>query len=71
MLGQLAPGAPASFAVWEVEELMVQTPEAKGAAWSTDPRAGTPLLPALDTQHQPRCLLTVHNGTELYRSVGF
>ncbi|MBO0907155.1 amidohydrolase [Arthrobacter sunyaminii] len=71
MLGQLAPGAPASYAVWEVEELMVQTPEGKGAAWSTDPRAGTPLLPALDTAHQPRCLLTVHNGTELYRSVGF
>ena len=71
MLGQLAPGAPASYAVWEVEELMVQTPEGKGAAWSTDPRAGTPLLPALDTDHQPRCLLTVHNGTELYRSVGF
>lgn len=70
MLGQLAPGAPASYAVWEVEELMVQTPDAKGAAWSTDPRAGTPLLPALDTAHQPRCLLTVHNGTELYRSVG-
>lgn len=71
MLGQLAPGAPASYAVWEVEELMVQTPEAKGAAWSTDPRAGTPLLPALDTAHEPRCLLTVHDGTELYRAVGF
>ena len=71
MLGQLAPGAPASYAVWEVEELMVQTPEAKGAAWSTDPRAGTPLLPALDTAHQPRCLLTVHDGTELYRTAGF
>ncbi|WP_237687329.1 amidohydrolase [Arthrobacter jiangjiafuii] len=71
MLGQLAPGAPASYAVWEVEELMVQTPDAKGASWSTDPRAGTPLLPALDTAHQPRCLLTVHNGAELYRSVGF
>ncbi|MET4061454.1 putative amidohydrolase YtcJ [Arthrobacter sp. UYP6] len=71
MLGQLAPGAPASYAVWEVEELMVQTPEAKGAAWSTDPRAGTPLLPALDTAHQPRCLLTVHDGSELYRAVGF
>lgn len=71
MLGQLAPGAPASYAIWEVEELMVQTPDAKGASWSTDPRAGTPLLPALDTGHQPRCLLTVHDGTELYRAVGF
>ncbi|MDK1358823.1 amidohydrolase [Arthrobacter sp. zg-Y1219] len=71
MLGQLAPGAPASYAIWEVEELMVQTPDAKGASWSTDPRAGTPLLPALDTGHQPRCLLTVHDGSELYRAVGF
>ena len=67
MLGQLAPGAPASFAVWEVQELMVQTPDANVSAWSTDPRAGTPLLPALDTGEDPRCLQTVHNGTELYR----
>lgn len=68
MLGQLAPGAPASFAVWEVQELMVQTPDANVSAWSTDPRAGTPLLPALDTGDEPRCLQTVHNGIELYRA---
>ena len=68
MLGQLAPGAPASFAVWEVQELMVQTPDANVSAWSTDPRAGTPLLPALDTGDEPRCLQTVHNGQELFRA---
>ncbi|MCQ2000766.1 amidohydrolase [Arthrobacter zhaoxinii] len=68
MRGQLAAGAPASFALWEVQELMVQTPDANVSAWSTDPRAGTPLLPALDNGDQPRCLQTVHNGRELYRA---
>ena len=68
MLGQLAPGAPASFALWEVQELMVQTPDANVSAWSTDPRAGTPLLPALDNGDEPRCLQTVRNGRELYRA---
>ncbi|MFF2604491.1 amidohydrolase [Arthrobacter koreensis] len=71
MLGQLAPGTPASFAVWEADELMVQTPDASVASWSTDPRAGTPLLPALDTEQLPRCLQTVHLGTELYRAADF
>ncbi|MER2134618.1 MAG: amidohydrolase [Arthrobacter sp.] len=71
MLGQLAPGTPASFAVWEADELMVQTPDASVASWSTDPRAGTPLLPALDTGKLPRCLQTVHHGTELYRAPDF
>ena len=71
MLGQLAPGTPASFAVWEADELMVQTPDASVASWSTDPRAGTPLLPALDTEKLPRCLQTVHLGTELYRAPDF
>lgn len=71
MLGQLAPGTPASFAVWEADELMVQTPDASVASWSTDPRAGTPLLPALDTGKLPRCLQSVHLGTELYRAPDF
>ena len=69
--GQLVPGAPASFAVWEVEELMVQVADTRVQSWSTDPRARTPLLPALDTQHDPRCLQTVHRGRELYRSEDF
>lgn len=69
--GQLAPGAPATFAVWEVEELMVQTPDARVQSWSTDPRAGTPLLPALDNGQQPRCLQTVRDGHELYKVEDF
>lgn len=66
LLGQLLPGAPASYAVWEVDELMVQTPDSRVQSWSTDPRAGTPLLPALDTDNEPRCLETVHRGRQLY-----
>lgn len=71
MLGQLAPGAPASFAVWEIEQLMVQVADERVQSWSTDPRARTPLLPALDTGTDPRCLQTVHRGQELYAAPDF
>lgn len=71
MSGQLAPGTPASFAVWQVDELMVQTADNRVQAWSTDPRAGTPLLPALDTENAPLCLETVHDGHRLYAVKGF
>ncbi|MBT2595046.1 amidohydrolase [Arthrobacter sp. ISL-72] len=66
MAGQLVPGAPASFAVWEVEELMVQVADGRVQSWSTDPRARTPLLPALDTGSDPMCLQTVRDGKELF-----
>ncbi len=66
MAGQLVPGSPASFAVWEVEELMVQVSDGRVQSWSTDPRARTPLLPALDTGSEPDCLLTVRDGRELF-----
>jgi len=69
--GQLAPGAPASFAVWDIEELMVQVADERVQSWSTDPRARTPLLPALDTGSDPRCLQTVHRGRELHALPGF
>jgi predicted amidohydrolase YtcJ len=68
MAGQLVPGAPASFAVWDVEELMVQVADGRVQSWSTDPRARTPLLPALDTGADPVCLQTVKDGTELFSS---
>ncbi|WP_024477043.1 amidohydrolase [Arthrobacter sp. CAL618] len=71
LLGQLVPGAPASYAVWEVEELMVQTADSRVQSWSTDPRAGTPLLPALDTGADPVCLETVHRGRQLFQAPGF
>ncbi len=66
LAGQLVPGAPASFAVWEVEELMVQVADTRVQSWSTDPRARTPLLPALDVGSDPRCLQTAREGTELF-----
>lgn len=68
MAGQLVPGAPASFAVWDVEELMVQVSDGRVQSWSTDPRARTPLLPALDTGNDPVCLQTVRDGVEIYSS---
>ncbi len=46
--GVLAPGAAATYAVWDSDaELVVQTPDERVAAWSTDPRAGVPVLPDL------------------------
>lgn len=66
LMGQLVPGAPASFAVWEVEELMVQVADDRVQSWSTDPRARTPLLPALDSGLDPACLQTVREGRELF-----
>lgn len=71
LMGQLVPGAPASFAVWRADELMVQVADERVQAWSTDPRARTPLLPALDTESLPECLQTVHGGQELFRSEQF
>ncbi|GAB2749959.1 amidohydrolase [Sinomonas soli] len=68
LMGQLVPGAPASFAVWRADELMVQVADERVQAWSTDPRARTPLLPALDTEQLPECLLTVHEGRQLFSS---
>ncbi|MFQ4148820.1 amidohydrolase family protein [Arthrobacter sp. LAPM80] len=69
--GQLGAGAPASFAIWDVEQLMVQVADERVQSWSTDPRARTPLLPALDNDNDPRCLQTVHLGRELYSSDDF
>ena len=45
--GVLAPGAAADFVRWQVERLVVQVADARVAAWSTDPRSGTPGLPEL------------------------
>ncbi len=64
--GLLAPGAPATFAVWQVAgELVVQVPDARVAAWSTDPRAGIAGLPDLDGP-TPTCVRTVVRGTVVH-----
>ena len=64
--GELAPGAPATFAVWQVAgELVVQTPDDRVAGWSTDARAGVSGLPDLDGP-DPLCLRTVVQGREAF-----
>ncbi|MCW2585736.1 MAG: Amidohydrolase 3, partial [Frankiales bacterium] len=66
--GELVPGAPATFAVWEVEgELVVQTPDQRVAGWSTDPRAGVSGLPDLDGA-DPRCRRTVVAGRSIWEA---
>lgn len=66
LAGQLAPGTPATFARWRVEALMVQAASGTGASWSTDPRARTPLLPALDEESLPVGVQTVLDGHQLH-----
>lgn len=66
--GVIAPGAPASIAMFEVPgDLVVQTPDSRVAAWSTDERAGVPLLPGLHPDLPlPTCLLTLVRGVPAY-----
>jgi len=71
--GVLAPGTAATYAVWESDaELVVQTPDQRVAAWSTDPRAGVPVLPDLsDDAPVPVCQRTVVGGRIVYDSEGW
>ena len=64
--GELAPGAPATFAVWDLPtELVVQAPDARVSAWSTDPRSGVAGLPDLDGE-DPVCRTTVVGGRTVW-----
>ncbi|MFE0489125.1 amidohydrolase [Streptomyces griseoaurantiacus] len=65
--GVLVPGAPADYAVWRTGELIVQAPDDRVARWSTDPRSGTPGLPALTPGRDlPLCLRTVVGGRTVF-----
>ncbi|MFC9652564.1 amidohydrolase [Streptomyces sp. NPDC056937] len=65
--GTLVPGAPADYAVWRTEELVVQAPDDRVARWSTDPRSGTPGLPDLTPGRPlPECLRTVVSGQTVF-----
>ncbi|WP_415975220.1 amidohydrolase [Rhodococcus sp. 077-4] len=67
LAGTLVPGAPASFAVWNVDELVVRAPKDSVQRWSTDPRAGVAPLPGLDpSSERPRCSMTVHRGQVIH-----
>jgi predicted amidohydrolase YtcJ len=70
--GVIATGAPASIAVWDVPgDLVVQTPDARVAAWSTDPRAGVPQLPDLRPDVElPTCVLTLVQGEIAFEEEG-
>jgi hypothetical protein len=67
--GTLAPDAPAHLAIWDVDDIVVQAPDERVAAWSTDPRSGTPGLPALGPDLPlPRCVRTVVHGRTVFDS---
>ncbi|MGJ9426108.1 hypothetical protein ACHABX_09740 [Nesterenkonia halotolerans] len=63
---QLDTGSRATYGVWEVDSLAVQTPDSRTAAWSTDVRARTPLLPYLDGETLPVLRATVIDGDQVH-----
>ncbi|MGI9197186.1 MAG: amidohydrolase [Candidatus Nanopelagicales bacterium] len=63
--GVLAPGSPATYAVWAPGPLTVEVPDERVAAWSTDPRSGTPGLPDL-TAGTPECWRTAVRGRVIF-----
>lgn len=66
--GTLVPGAPASYAVWDCEELVVAAPKDAVQRWSTDPRAGVAALPRLEPGAAlPQCVRTVHRGRTIFQ----
>ncbi len=67
--GTLVPGAPASYAVWETDELEVSAPDDAVQRWSTDPRSRVPALPrarrpaaAMPADRPPGCRHPWLNG---------
>ncbi|HEX5560408.1 MAG TPA: amidohydrolase family protein [Nocardioidaceae bacterium] len=65
--GVVAPGTPATFAVWAATDLVVQAADPAIAAWSTDPRSGTPVLPDVSPGAKlPECLRTVLRGRTIH-----
>ena len=67
--GVLREDVPATYAIWEPVPLVVQAPDDRIAAWSTDPRSGTPGLPDLtEDAPSPRCWRTVRSGRAIYDS---
>ena len=69
--GELRVGSPAHLAVWRTDALVVQVPEGSVPTWSTDARAGTPLLPDLsDPNSRPQCVRTVRAGRVIFDAQG-
>ena len=69
--GEIRVGAPAHLAVWRAEHLAVQAADERVSAWSTDARAGTPLLPDLGPDApDPVCVRTLRAGVVLHDALG-
>ena len=69
--GVIAPGAPATFAVWAADEVVVQAPDERVSRWSTDPRSAVPGLPGLTPGATlPTCLRTVVRGQTIFGEGG-
>jgi predicted amidohydrolase YtcJ len=68
LMGTLVPGAPASYAVWDVGEFDVASTQPDAVRrWSTDPRSRVPALPRLSAADAlPRCRQTVHRGVVIH-----
>ena len=69
--GTLTPGAPASYAIWDVPgglgALEVAAPADAVQRWSTDPRSRIPALPRLAPDEPlPSCRKTVHRGVAIH-----
>ena len=65
--GLLVPGAPAHYAVWEVDELVVAPSHRGVQRWSTDPRSRVPALPDVAPGARlPRCVSTAVAGEIIY-----
>ncbi len=65
--GVIAPGMPATFAIWQAGELAVDAPDERVQRWSTDPRANIPGLPDVSPEADlPICRSTVLRGVPIY-----
>ena len=65
--GTLVPGAPATYAVWDVDAFESAGSSDAVRRWSTDPRSRVPALPRLDPADPlPRCRQTVHRGVVIH-----
>lgn len=68
LTGTLVPGAPAHYAVWEVDELVVAAATENVQRWSTDPRSRVPALPDVAPGARlPECVETVAGGRTIFR----
>jgi predicted amidohydrolase YtcJ len=69
--GEIRLGAPAHLAVWRADHLVVQGGAGRVSSWSTDARAGTPLLPELGPDAAPPvCLRTLRDGVVIHDALG-